>query len=217
MTTTESRPPVAPGEAAPDFSLPAVDGAPIVSLADYRGRSPLFLSLMVGLWCPFCRRHIARMGATEAKLKAEGVETVCVVATPPENAKLYFKFRPTKLRLGADPELTTHHAYGVPRPAVTPEFMQTLAATKINPDGELPAPLPIPEAAAKLGEMDGYTGTPVDQADMERQWPQLKAQFLIDRGGIIRWANFEGAKGLAEIGKAPSDEEILAAARALPR
>ena len=217
MTTTESRPPVAPGEAAPDFSLPAVDGAPIVSLADYRGRSPLFLSLMVGLWCPFCRRHIARMGATEAKLKAEGVETVCVVATPPENAKLYFKFRPTKLRLGADPELTTHRAYGVPRPAVTPEFMQTLETTKVNPNGELPAPLPVMEAAAKLAEMDGYAGTPADQTDMERQWPQLKAQFLIDRGGIVRWANFEGAKGPSEIGKIPSDEEILAAVRALPR
>ena len=217
MTTTESRPPVAPGEPAPDFSLPAVDGAPIVSLADYRGRSPLFLSLMVGLWCPFCRRHIARMGATEGKLKAEGVETVCVVATPPENARLYFKFRPTKLRLGADPELTTHRAYGVPRPAVTPEFMQTLAATKVNPTGELPAPLPIPEAAAKLGEMDGYVGTPADQADVERQWPQLKAQFLIDRGGIVRWANFECAKGIAELGKMASDEEILAAVRAMPR
>jgi peroxiredoxin len=217
MTTTDSRPPVAPGEAAPDFSLPAVDGAPIVSLADYRGRSPLFLSLMVGLWCPFCRRHIARMGATESKLKAEGVETVCVVATPPENARLYFKFRPTKLRLGADPELTTHRAYGVPRPAVTPEFMHALETTKVNPTGELPAPLPIPEAAAKIAAMDGYVGTPVDQADVERQWPQLKAQFLIDRGGIIRWANFECAKGMAELGQMPSDEEILAAARALPR
>lgn len=217
MTTTESRPPVAPGEAAPDFSLPAVDGAPIVSLADYRGRSPLFLSLMVGLWCPFCRRHIARMGATEGKLKAEGVETVCVVATPPENAKLYFKFRPTKLRLGADPQLTTHRAYGVPKPAVTPELMHALETTRVNPTGELPAPLPIPEASAKLGALDGHVDTPVDQADMERQFPQLKAQFLIDRGGIVRWANIECAGGLAEIGKMASDEEILAAARALPR
>ena len=26
------------------------------SLADYRGRSPLFLALFIGLWCPFCRR-----------------------------------------------------------------------------------------------------------------------------------------------------------------
>jgi len=73
------------------------------------------------------------------------------------------------------------------------------------------------EAARRGIEMDGYLGTPVDQADVERQWPQLKAQLLIDRGGIIRWANFECAKGMAELGKMPSDEEILAAARALRR
>ena len=215
MTTTESRPPIAAGEPAPDFSLPAVDGAPIVSLAEYRGRSPVFLALLLGLWCPFCRRYIARMGATEAKLKAEGVETVCVVATPPENAKLYFKFRPTKLRLAADPHLATHHAYGVQRAAVTPEFMAGLAATKINPTGELPTPLPVMEAAAKLAEIDGYAGTPVDQADMERQFPQLKAQFLIDQSGVIRWTNYECAKGLTELGKMASDEEILAAVRTL--
>ena len=53
---------------------------------------------------------------------------------------------------------------------------------------------------------------------MERQWPQLKGQFLIDRDGIVRWANIECAtEGLAGIGKFPSDEEILTAARALPR
>jgi len=217
MTATESRPPITPGEPAPDFSLPAVDGPATVALADYRGRSPVFLALLVGLWCPFCRRYIARMGATEGKLKAEGVETVCVVATPPENAKLYFKFRPTKLRLAADPQLTTHRAYGVPRPEVTPEFMQALEATKINPNGELPAPLPVLEAAAKLAELDGHVANPVDQADMERQFPQLKAQFLIDRDGIVRWANFEGAKGISEVGQIPSDEELLAAVRALPR
>ena len=215
MTTAESRPPITPGEVAPDFSLPAVDGPPTVSLADYRGRSPVFLALLLGLWCPFCRRYIARMGATEAKLKAEGVETVCVVATPPENAKLYFQFRPTKLRPGADPELTTHRAYGVPRPAVTPEFMQTLETTKVNPNGELPAPLPVMEAAEKLGALDGHVGTPVDQADMERQFPQLKAQFLIDQSGVIRWTNYECAKGLTELGKMASDEEILAAVRTL--
>ena len=35
--------------------------------------------------------------------------------------------------------------------------------------------------------------TETDQADMERQWPQLKGQFLIDRDGIVRWANIECA------------------------
>ena len=51
---------------------------------------------------------------------------------------------------------------------------------------------------------------------MQRQFPQLKGQFLIDRDGVVRWANIECAnEGLAGIGKFPSREEILAAARSL--
>src|SRR5262245_27420475 len=110
MTLTESRPPVPPGEPAPDFMLPAVDREEMVSLSSYRGQSPVFLALFIGLWCPFCRRSIAQMGGTESKLKTLGVETLGIVATTPENARLYFKFRPTRLRLAADPELSTHRA-----------------------------------------------------------------------------------------------------------
>ena len=217
MTSAESRPPVSLGEPAPDFTLPAVDRAEMVSLADYRGRSPVFLALFIGLWCPFCRRSIAQMSATETKLKASGVETLGVVATTPENARLYFKFRPTRFRLAADPDLTTHRAYGLPRPAATPELMQALETTRINPTGEFPEPVPILEAAGAMAKIDGYDDNQTDKADMERQWPQLKGQFLIDHDGIVRWANVECAtEGLAGIGKFPSAEEILAAARALP-
>lgn len=216
--TTESRPPVAPGESAPDFTLPAADRPGTVSLADYRGRSPVFLALFIGLWCPFCRRSIAQMGKVESKLKALGVEALGVVATAPENARLYFKFRPTRLRLASDPGLSTHRAYGLPKPASTPEFMQMLEKIRINPNGEFPEPLPIMEAAVATGTQDGYTGNDTDKAEMERQWPQLKGQFLIDRDGIVRWANVECAtEGLAGVGKFPSEEEILTAARALPR
>jgi len=174
--------------------------------------------LLIGLWCPFCRRHLAHMGTTETKLKAVGVETLGVVATPPENARLYFKFRPTRLRLGADPDLTTHRAYRLPKPEPTPEFMATLAATRVNPTGELPAPVAISEIGPALAKVEGFTGTETDQADMNRQFPQLKGQFLIDREGIVRWANIECAtEGLAGLGKFPSDEEILKAVRALAR
>jgi peroxiredoxin len=216
MTTAESRPPVSPGEPAPDFSLPAVDREEMVSLADYRRRSPVFLALFIGLWCPFCRRSIAQMGANEPKLKAVGVETLAIVATTPDNARLYFKFRPTRLHLAADPELTTHRAYGLPKPAPTPELMKAMESTRINPTGEFPEPLPIPQAAMAIAKLDGYTENQIDKADLERQWPQLKGQFLIDRDGIVRWANVECAReGLAGIGKFPSAEEILAAARTL--
>jgi peroxiredoxin len=214
MITTPNRPPISPGERAPNFVLPAVDGNGTVSLADYEARNPVFLALFVGLWCPFCRRAIAQLGATERALEGLGVETLGVVATPPENARLYFKFRPTRVRLAADPELSTHRAYGLPKPAPTPELMEALETVRINPTGEFDGPLPISEAAETLTKLDGYVQTKADEADVERQWPQLKGQFLIDREGIVRWVNVECAKeGLAGLGKFPSTEEILAAAR----
>ena len=216
MTMIETRPPVAPGERAPDFTLPAIDGSTTISLGDYRGRTPLFLSLFVGLWCPFCRRSIAQMSASESQLKAAGVDTLAVVATTPENARLYFKFRPTKLRLASDPELTTHRAYGIPKPAVTPEFMKAVETTRINPHGDLPEPRPVLEVVAMLAKADGYVENPTDNTEKERQFPQVKGQFLIDRDGIVRWANIECLnEGVAGVGKFPSPGEILAAARAL--
>lgn len=216
MLSAEMPQPVSPGQPAPHFSLPAVDGNQPISLSDYSGRSPLFLALLIGLWCPFCRRQIAQIGAIEGKLKAEGIEALGIVATPPENARLYFKFRPTRLRLAADPELTTHRAYGLPKPTPTPEFMQAMQTTRINPFGDFPEPLPITQAADAVAKADGYTETDTDRADMERQWPQLKGQFLIDRSGIVRWLHIECAtEGPAGIAKLPSAEEIIAVARML--
>ncbi len=215
MTMASSMAPVSPGERAPDFALPAVAGEDIVRLADYRGRSPLLLSLAVGLWCPFCRRHLAQLAALEGKLKALGVESLAVVATAPENARLYFKFRPTKLRLASDPELTVHRAYRVPKPEVTPDMMAAMDTIKIDPTGELPAPVPISQIGQILQERDGYQMSATDQADVERQWPQLKGMFLMDRDGIVRWVAIEcGDEGLAGVGKLATDEQILSAVRA---
>ncbi len=50
MATVEPRPPVQPDEQAPDFTLPAAHGEGFVSLADYRGRSPVLLALLRGLY-----------------------------------------------------------------------------------------------------------------------------------------------------------------------
>ena len=90
-----------------------------------------------------------------------------------------------------------------------------------QPDGtgrEADRRLPILEAAAAIAKLDGYKENETDKAEQERQWPQLKCQFLIDRGGIVRWASVECAtEGIARVGKFPSDGKILTAARALPR
>ena len=118
------------------------------------------------MWCPFCRRQIAQIGAIEGKLKAVGVEALGIVATAPENARLYFKFRPTRLRLAADPELTTHRAYGLPKPEPTPEFMQAMQTTRINPFGDFPEPLPIAQAVEAVPRPTATRETDTDRADM---------------------------------------------------
>ena len=50
MATPEPRPPLQPGEQAPDFALPAAHGEGTVSLAEYRGKTPVLLALLRGLY-----------------------------------------------------------------------------------------------------------------------------------------------------------------------
>jgi peroxiredoxin len=216
MTTSDQHGPVEPGMRAPDFTLPAIGREGTVSLGDYRGRSAVLLAMFRGLYCPFCRRAIAQLGAHTEKLKSLGVETLAIVATSVENARLYFRFRPTRAPLAADRDLITHGAYGLPRPPLTPELQAAIEQTRINPSGELPEPLPVVAAAAALDRLDRFAPTETDQQDAERQFPLLKGQFLVDRDGIVRWVNIEGAtEGLAGLGKFPTEQELLAAARGL--
>lgn len=216
MTKIESRSPLQLGERAPDFTLPAVGQEGTVSLADYRNKSPLLLALFRGLWCPFCRRTIVQLGNLREKLQAAGIETLGIVATKPEHASLYFRFHPTRLPLVADPGLITHRSYGLPKPPVTPELMQAVQSVRINPSGELPEALPIPEAVQALDRLDNFKRSATDQQDSQQQLTQLKGQFLLDRDSIVRWVNIEcGKEGLEGLGKFPSDEDFMAAAQTL--
>lgn len=89
---------------------------------------------------------------------------VAVVATTPDNAKTYFGYRPARVLVAADPELSTHRAYGVPGVQLTPQLVQDLSGVKIDVDGALSEPLPIPEAAEALARMDGYQPTEADRS-----------------------------------------------------
>jgi hypothetical protein len=71
-----------------------------------------------------------------------------------------------------------------------------------------------------LAERDGFEPIAAELVD-RRDWSdryggQLTGQFLVDRTGIIRWVNIEGAReGLAGLERFPSDDELLEAARTL--
>jgi AhpC/TSA family len=96
---SEARAPISPGQPAPDFQLPLANEAGTVSLADYRGKTPVLLAMMRGLYCAFCRRHIAQLSSTRQKLKAFGVETLAIVAMPAERVRLYYQYGPWPCRL----------------------------------------------------------------------------------------------------------------------
>src|SRR5512146_49486 len=141
--------PLRPGDPAPAFVLPAVNREGQVSLDDYRGRRPVLIALFRGLHCPFCRRQLVQLGTTQDKLKAMGVETMAVVNTPLERARLYFKYRPARVLLAADPEAATHRAFGAPDGVLVEDESQAswllgtftmgqLQASLVNPTGELP-------------------------------------------------------------------------------
>jgi peroxiredoxin len=223
MTANEERAPLQPGDAAPDFTLATVPDEGFVSLADYRGKTPLLLAIMRGLYCAFCRRHIAQLGATRRTLQALDVDVLAITATKPERARTYFRYRPVGVPLAADPDLVTHRAYGVPNRPLTREITQAVASKYVDLARELNIPsTDVGEIRSALCQRDGFEPVDAEQVD-RRDWsPRYGAQFigqyLIDRDGIVRWVNIEGATdGLSGLEGFPADEDFVAAARSLQR
>jgi hypothetical protein len=200
-----------------------VDRDGTVSLADYRGKTPVLLALMRGLYCAFCRRHISQLSTTRQKLQPLGVEALAIVAMQRERVRLYYQYRPVKVPLAADPDLVVHQAYGIPQPPLTPDILKAVETRHI----ELARDLKIPATdlagiKSVLSARDNFVPVEAELKD-RRDWSdrhggQMIGQFLIDREGIVRWANIEGDRdGLAGLEKFPTDEEFLDAARQLGR
>ena len=204
--------PVEVGHPAPPVELPAANREGIVSLAQYRGKSPVLLALFRGLYCPFCRSQIARLGIMAGRLRESGVETLGIVATPPERARLYFRFRQAPIPLGADPDLATHRAYGVPRTSLTPELAHAINEASLAWARELGIPARPEHAYDDVQKFDGYEPSAEDHADFAQHQAQFIGQFLIDSHGIVRWANVQTKAG----DDLPTAADILTAMRLGP-
>src|SRR5438552_10012090 len=104
---------LAPGDRAPDFNLPAAHGEGVVRLAEYYARGPVLLTMLRGLYCPFCRMHLARLGQVTEPLRSIGIGLLGVVVASPERARMYFGYRPARFPVAAAPDRTVHGAYGL--------------------------------------------------------------------------------------------------------
>ena len=199
-----------PGDRAPDFELPAADREGLVSLADYRENRPVLLALFRGLYCPFCRREIAQLAVSAEKLERLGVTNLAVAATAPERARFYFRFRPSRFPVGADPDLKTHRAYGLQQLPKTPEATQMVEAASAEMARDLGISTKPGQASEGILRFDGFEFVESDWQDAERDQVLIIGQFLVDREGIVRWINIERKPG-----DLPTDEQLASAVKAL--
>lgn len=220
--------PLQPGDAAPAFTLPAVNREGTVALDELRGR-PFLIGFFRGLHCPFCRRQVMQLGEMQPALAAAGVETLAVINTPLSRARLYFHHRPLPLVLLADPECRSHRAFGVPHVGFLPEgsseqpewplrtTMAYFEAARINPTGELPEPLQPMATNAALNAKDGFEQNADDDAIFATHGTQLVGHFLVDGAGVIAWVHIEARDGPNSLCLFPKPAEILDAANGLER
>jgi peroxiredoxin len=220
--------PLQPGDAASAFTLPAANREGTVSLSDLRGQ-PFLIGFFRGLHCPFCRRQLVQLGAIQPALRAVGVETLAVINTPVERARMYYRHRPTPVTLLSDPDCVSHRAFGVPYGAFLPEgstetpkwpykaTMDQFMAARVNPTGELPGPTQPMESNSVLNAKDGFVMEEADHAILATHGTQLAGHFLVDAQGIVRWAQLEALDSPNQLCIFPTPAELVAAASTLAR
>lgn len=212
--------PLQPGDRAPNVVLDAITQEGKIALDDFRGQKPVLVGLFRGLHCAFCRRHIAAQARLDPELRERGVESLTVVNTPIERARLYFRYHPMPNLLAAsDPERASHRAFGLPNLEFTENetnwpYKVAMAVAKdmrVDIPGELPGPMDPMTAGAILDKKDHYELTEADEQMMATGHGQLVGQFLLDRQGIVRWSFTEVPEGGRYMFGAPNPKELMSA------
>lgn len=212
--------PLQPGDRAPNLVLDAITQEGKIALDDFRGQKPVLVGLFRGLHCAFCRRHIAAQARLDPELREKGVESLTVVNTPIERARLYFRYHPMPNLLAAsDPERASHRAFGLPNLEFTQNetnwpYKVSMAAAmdmRVDMPGELPGPMDPMAASEFLDKKDHYELTEADEQMMATGHGQLVGQFLLDRQGIVRWSFTEVPEGGRYMFGAPNPQELMSA------
>jgi peroxiredoxin len=212
--------PLQPGDRAPNVVLDAITREGQVAFGDFRGQKPVLIGMFRGLHCPFCRRHLAAQAQLDRILREKGIESLAVVNTPIERARLYFRYHPMPdLFAASDPERTSYRAFGLPNLEFTESEtawpfkvgMQAAAHMRVAVADES-EPVSVTEGSDALNRKDGYDVTDEDQRMIATGLGQLFGQFLLDREGIVRWTYTEVPDGGMRMFTRADPEQLLSAA-----
>lgn len=221
MSTLSIDHPLQPGDRVPNIVLDAISRDGKVALDDFRGRSALLIGLFRGLHCPFCRRYVAAMAQLNPALREKGVESLVVVNTPVERARLYFRYHPIPDLLAAsDPARASHRAFGLPIIEFTQNEtawpnkvgMDEVMTMRVDLPEELPEPMDPPTAGDLLSQRDGYEIMEADQQVRIAGHMQLVGHFLLDREGVVRWSFTEVEEEGRNVCRPLNPAELMSAA-----
>ncbi|MBB2751067.1 UNVERIFIED_ORG: peroxiredoxin [Rhizobium aethiopicum] len=221
MQENHSERPLQPGDRAPNVVLDAITRQGKIAIDDFRGQKPVFVGLFRGLHCPFCRRQIAAMAELTDALQEKGIDSLTVVNTPIERARLYFRYHPLPNLLAAsDPERVSHKAFGLPQLQFTEAendwphkvSMNAVMSMRVDMPGELPEPMNPMAAMEFLDKADDYEFTEDDKQMIATGEGQLVGEFLLDRDGVVRWCFTEVEEAGRHMFGVPAPREVMSAA-----
>ena len=101
---------LAPGDPAPEFTLPDADGNP-VSLADHRGRRVIIYCYPAAM-TPGCTTQAVDFTASAGDLAEAGLDIIGISPDPPEQLLRFREKEGLRITLLSDPEKQVLAAYG---------------------------------------------------------------------------------------------------------
>jgi peroxiredoxin len=163
-----------PGTPAPDFRLRAAgDGE--IALSDYRGRANVVLWFSKGLFCPYCRRNMARLSQGYAAIRARDAEVLQVTHNTIEEADLYFRNYRLAMPYLCDADRAVHLRYGV---VFEPQSVAAMV------DNSVRSCAMVAKDFVLHGEKSPSPIAPIMRMGPRNQPPQLVV--VVDREGVVR-------------------------------
>lgn len=187
-----------PGAPAPEFRLRAAgDGE--IALSDYRGRRNLVLWFSKGLFCPYCRRNMARLSQGYEAIRAREAEVLQITHNTIEEADLYFRSYRLAMPYLCDADRAVHLRYGIPLER------QSVAAVV---DNTVRSCAMVTKDLLLNGEKSPSPVAPILRMGPRNQPPQLVV--VVDREGVVR-----NVHPIGPFDTLPSIDDLLAMLDAL--
>ncbi len=181
------------GERAPSLRLPSAQGGE-VSLDDYVGRQSVVLWFTKGMACPFCRQQMSQLARAYARIRERGGEVLEVTNNTPSRAHLYARQFTLPFPYLCDPAYQAHGAWGLEKRAHGPGYYAKMLVAGVK------AVVPPNDYGDFKPPLREFPGLLVDE-DM--------GVFIVDRGGVVRYALTGSYFGDAGPRGIPGPDEIV--------